>query len=287
MGRRARQHYEGAVYHAMSRGNDKQAIFLDQQDYQRFLKDLARAVKFVGAELYAFCLMPNHFHLLVRVGHLPLEKLMLYLKTRYANGFNRKWNRIGHLFEGRYKSLLCANDAYFKQLIRYIHLNPVKANLVASPGDWPGSSHNEYLGLESGITETAYPLSLFDPDSEKAREIYLDLLGLGPTAFPMPEESDSPAPHPIRPVLAAKRGLRGIALTACRRARITLPLLRSRSRCRSLHQARRQFILDSLEAGFGPSEIAAFMGRTPGVVSNAIRAAESSSKVDTIPPIEN
>lgn len=128
------------MYHALDRGVERRAIFLDRQDCECFLEILYRVIKASGATLSAYCLMPNHFHLAIQVSGVPLAFIMQRILSSYAQTFNEKYGRTGHLFEGRHKANLCLEDRYLLNLINYIQMNPVRARLVARAEDWPWSS---------------------------------------------------------------------------------------------------------------------------------------------------
>lgn len=145
MARRPRIEYPGALYHVISRGNQRQKIFRAPADYTRYCHLLARYQHRYGFSLYAYVLMPTHIHLLVETGLTPLSKVMQGLQQSYTLYVNRRYNLIGHLFQGRYKAVLCQKDAYLLELIRYIHLNPVRARLTQSPQAYRWSSHGIYL----------------------------------------------------------------------------------------------------------------------------------------------
>lgn len=101
--------------------------------------------------LYAYVLMPNHFHLLMKVAEKPLSKVMQSLLYRYTRYYNQRYHQVGHLFQGRYKAILCDKESYLLELIRYLHLNPVRARMVRDPEDYPWSSHRVYLGDSDGV----------------------------------------------------------------------------------------------------------------------------------------
>ncbi len=145
MGRRPRVHFPGALYHVISRGNQRQRVFRDDQDHRRFETLLSEAVKGHALTLYAYVMMPNHFHLLLEVSRAPLSKAMQSLLYRYTYYYNRRYRKIGHLFQGRYKAIVCDRDSYLMELIRYLHLNPVRAGVVKDPRQYRWSSHGEYL----------------------------------------------------------------------------------------------------------------------------------------------
>lgn len=140
MGRKPRIHFAGAIYHAYSRGVDRRAIFMDDDDRRAFINAMHRNVARAGAQVLAFCLMGNHFHLAIKVGETPLSSIMQRLLTGYCMYFNAKYDRTGHLFEARHNSNICLDERYLAALIHYIHMNPVRAKLVENPYDWPWSS---------------------------------------------------------------------------------------------------------------------------------------------------
>jgi REP element-mobilizing transposase RayT len=133
------------LYHVIARGNQRQPTFLTDLDYQAYLIRLATYQKRYGVMLYAYCLMPNHVHLLLQTPDPPLAKFMQGLQQSYTQRFNRVHGKVGHLFQGRYKAIVCETDEYLATLIRYIHLNPVRARLVEDPEVYPYSGHRAYL----------------------------------------------------------------------------------------------------------------------------------------------
>ncbi len=135
MPRQARIDAPGAVHHIISRGIERSDIFRDDQDRFVFLNRLGKLLLETRTNCYAWSLIPNHFHLLLKTGDVPIATLMRRLLTGYAIGHNRRHRRNGHLFQNRYKSILCQEDVYLKELIRYIHLNAYRAGLVRKPAD--------------------------------------------------------------------------------------------------------------------------------------------------------
>jgi len=148
MSRKPRIHFPGAVYHVILRGNAGRDVFSDATDRSRFHLLLQDGAERFGHRIHAFCLMTNHIHLAVQVGNVPLARIMQNLSFRYTQFFNRKRHETGHLFQGRYKALLIDADDYLLELVRYIHLNPVRGGIVKQPEDYPWSSHRAYLGRE-------------------------------------------------------------------------------------------------------------------------------------------
>jgi REP element-mobilizing transposase RayT len=125
MPRKARIDAPGAVHHIIVRGIERGIIFRDDKDRNDFLTRLGKILNETKTPCFAWALIPNHFHLLLKTGSLPVATVMGRLLTGYATSFNRRYHRSGHLFQNRYKSILCQEEAYLKELVRYIHLNPL------------------------------------------------------------------------------------------------------------------------------------------------------------------
>lgn len=145
MGRNKRIWYEGAIYHIFNRGNNKQNIFRDAKDHRIFLLKLNYSIEEHGIKIHAFCLMPNHYHLLLQTSDINISKTMHKFLTNYSKYYNHRYNFSGHLFQGRYKSILVEKDSYLLEVSRYIHLNPVDAKLVTRPEQYLYSSLKYYI----------------------------------------------------------------------------------------------------------------------------------------------
>ena len=144
MARAWRIAYEGALYHVLSRGNERRDIFLDDEDRRLFLTGLAEAGERFAVDVFAYVLMGTHYHLLLRTRRANLSKAMQWLGLSYTTRFNFKQSRSGHLFQGRFKSMLVQNDAYLLQLSYYIHRNPLRAGMVERLADYRWSSYRAY-----------------------------------------------------------------------------------------------------------------------------------------------
>jgi REP element-mobilizing transposase RayT len=140
MARPQRLQFPGALYHVTARGNEQRSIFRDDADRREYLHRLAHYRERFRFQLLAYCLMTNHVHLAVRSGEVPLSRVMAGLQSSYAQWFNRRHARVGHLFQGRYKAFLVQEDRYLLALIRYVHLNPVAAGTVESASRYMWSS---------------------------------------------------------------------------------------------------------------------------------------------------
>jgi putative transposase len=149
MARPLRVLYPGAVYHVTARGNERQDIFRDDSDRHRFLSHLGLAVGRYGWLCHAFCIMGNHYHLLVETPRANLPTGMRHLNGCYSASFNRRWNRVGHLLQGRYRAELVEKQAYLLALIRYVALNPMRTSppLCDAPEEYRWSSYPALLGL--------------------------------------------------------------------------------------------------------------------------------------------
>ncbi len=148
MARPLRIIYPGAVYHITSRGNERKAVFKSIRDREKFLEYLESAVEKYQAVIHAYCLMDNHYHLLLETPAGNLPRIMRHINGAYTTYFNVKRDRSGHLFQGRYKAILVEKDEYAKELSRYIHLNPVRAKLVECPEEYKWSSYPSYIGIK-------------------------------------------------------------------------------------------------------------------------------------------
>ena len=144
MARPLRIEYPGAFYHVTSRGNERKAVFKSQRDREKFLAYLESATERYGAAIHAYCLMDNHYHLLIETPLGNLSKIMQHINGAYTMYFNTKRKRSGHLLQGRYEAILVDADEYAKELSRYIHLNPVRANLEPDPDAYEWSSCRYY-----------------------------------------------------------------------------------------------------------------------------------------------
>ncbi|MBO6298503.1 MAG: transposase [Lachnospiraceae bacterium] len=158
MARKKRIWYPGATYHVMSRGNRRTAIFKDVSDHLRFLECVQIIKEKHPFRIHSLCLMTNHFHIAVETQEIELWKIMQKILSIYAEEFNHKYNFTGHVFESRYTACLIEDERYFLEVSRYIHLNPVKAQMVREPGTYEYSSydmfvHDKVTGGQKKITK--------------------------------------------------------------------------------------------------------------------------------------
>jgi putative transposase len=178
MSRPLRLEFAGALYHITSRGNARNLIYFQDDDFELFLQILANECERYNWVVHAYCLMSNHYHLLVETPDANLSQGMRQLNGVFTQSMDRKHHRVGHLFQGRYKAILIDKDVYLLELCRYIVLNPVRANMVNSPEEWPWSSWHCMLGnVESPVwLSTDTLLVQFAKNRQDAIQSYIDFV---------------------------------------------------------------------------------------------------------------
>jgi REP element-mobilizing transposase RayT len=191
MPRSARIDAPGVLHHVIGRGIEQRPIFVDDADRDDFVSRLASLAEGGALEVYAWALLPNHFHLLCRTKHQPLSIGMHRLLTGYVVNFNKRHRRHGHLFQNRFKSIVCQEDRYLKELIRYIHLNPLRSGLVDSLDSlavFPYGGHSAVTGrIHRPWQDTGRVLSLFGQHLRKARRTYVEFVDAGARMGRKPE----------------------------------------------------------------------------------------------------
>ncbi|RPJ13265.1 MAG: transposase [Desulfobacteraceae bacterium] len=183
MPRQSRIDTPGALHHIICRGIEQRNIFEDDTDRDNFIKRLGAVLSETQTPCYAWALIPNHFHLLVRTGKVPVSTVMRRLLTGYAVSFNRRHKRSGHLFQNRYKSILCQEDAYLLELVRYIHLNPLRAGLVPDLKALSGfaySGHSRIMGsMRNDWQDVDKVIELFGSSRRQALKKYEEFMAKG------------------------------------------------------------------------------------------------------------
>jgi putative transposase len=203
MARPLRIAYPGAYYHVTSRGNERKDVFKSRRDREKFLEYLASATERYGAAIHAYCLMSNHYHLLLETPEGNLSQIMRHINGAYTTYFNVKRKRAGHLFQGRFKAILVEADEYAAELSRYIHLNPVRAGMTEKPEEYLWSSFQSYIGQNKGPDwlKTDFILGYFGKsklDAGKKYSVFVEeLIGM---------EYDSPLQDAIGTVVLGSPG---------------------------------------------------------------------------------
>lgn len=180
MSRPLRIEFPGALYHVTSRGDRREDIFLDDTDRAALLDIVAQGMARFDAQVLAYCLMGNHYHLVLHTRRANLSALMRHVNGVYTQAFNRRHGKVGHLYQGRFKAILVDREAYLLEACRYVELNPVRAGMVAAPQDWAWSSYRAHAGLAAMVP-------------------WLDTLGLH--GYLLGRDAEKPADHR----LAARR----------------------------------------------------------------------------------
>jgi REP element-mobilizing transposase RayT len=239
----------------MARGVDRRDIYMDAQDRLSFLSALNHVKAQTNSAVVAYCLMGNHFHLAYKVNETPLWVAMQRILTNYVNTFNRRHERTGHLFDGRHKANLCLDDRYLTGLIRYIHMNPVRAGFVDHPGKWEWSSYHEYRdkGLDPMLS-TKEDIPDFDP-------------------WPQPES----IPSLIRPESISKMPLEALTESIAREFSVASSEMRSQSKRGPIMAAKRLLIQRALQSGHRIVATANWLNISPSAVSSLLARKSNES----------
>ena len=183
MPRQARLDAPGTLHHVIGRGIERRPIFREVADYEDFVARLETAATWGGASVFAWALIPNHFHLVVRTGEASLPSVMRRVMTGYAVAFNLRHDRHGHVFQNRYRSIVCEEESYLLELVRYVHLNPLRARLAKSLEElevFPYSGHSALMGrVERAWQDTDEVLGRFGPTAEAGRAGYAEFVRAG------------------------------------------------------------------------------------------------------------
>ena len=276
MARQLRINYPGAFYHVTSRGNEQKAVFKSKRDREKFLEYLETATLRYNAVVHVYCLMDNHYHLLVETPRANISKGMHLLNTRYCIRFNRRHERVGHVLQGRFKSLLVDRHSYLLELSRYIVLNPVKAGLVKRPEDWEWSSYRAAIGLEGvpDFLRTEHILEMFSPDIQEARKLYREFVmdGLSRLGMERDEEVLEKGKRYTKAILKELEKAR-------RKAGHKKNALKSPKTKRLLREIRKDLILKSvIELGLKPGEAAAVLGIHRSTIYRMVNKCKSDKK---------
>jgi REP element-mobilizing transposase RayT len=178
MPRSPRANFSGVIYHVTSRGNERRTIFKGKSDYANFLRLIGDSGSRYNLVVHAYCLMPNHYHLVLETPDANLSRAMQQINGSYGQYFNRRHSRVGHLFQGRFKAVLVEKQNHLLELTRYVVLNPVRSGIVDDPHAWSWSSFKPTVGA-SEMPDFLYVgdlLRCFDDDLHKARNQYIEFV---------------------------------------------------------------------------------------------------------------
>jgi REP element-mobilizing transposase RayT len=274
MARPLRIEFPGALYHVTSRGNARRRIFLDDADRERFLRFLERVCARFAWLCHAYCLMGNHYHLVLETPGPNLSRGMQQLGSSYAQSFNRCHRRCGHVLQGRYSAILVEKETHLLELARYVVLNPVRAGLCEAAEDWRWSSYRATCGLERppAFLQVGWLLAQFGSDTEQAQARYTAFVG---ETAPGRPEGRSPtslyfgdkdfvrrsAPRPVRDTEFARRERE--------------PIQASLAELLAAEQGQALLVAYRVH-GYRLREIASCLGVHPSTVCRRLRRAEAA-----------
>lgn len=288
MTRPLRIEFPGAIYHLTARGNGRSAIFLDDFDREVFLSVLGDVVGRYSWICHAYCLMSNHYHILVETPDCNLSQGMRHLNGIYTQRFNRRHGRVGHVFQGRFKSILVEKDSYLLELCRYIVLNPVRARIVTHPEDYRWSSFTSTAtpGKSVEFLFTDWVLAQFDQNRPVAQIRYREFVLAGTTAESPWKRlvgqcllGEEPFLANLSPYLKEKAGVSEIPRT--QRFAVRPPLDRILPRVRSTSKRNLAITKAHLEHGYSQAEIAAHIGLHYSTVSRIVQREREKARSKT------
>lgn len=177
MGRKPRLEYPGGVYHIIHRGNNKRFIFMHDEEKELLINLIKEYQEKFRFQLLGYVIMSNHYHLIIKLGDVPLKDIMQRINNKFSRSFNVKYKGTGHVFENRFKGILVIDDRYLLSLLRYVHQNPVNAKICDKTRDYPWSSDKLYrTNTRSGIVNIDFILNIFSEDRIKALKAYIDFM---------------------------------------------------------------------------------------------------------------
>lgn len=286
MPRRPRLQFPGAIYHVMSRGNRKLRIFDDDDDRRIFMTTLERAVWQYAIRVLAWCLMPNHYHLVIETPRGNLSDAMRHINGVYTQATNRLHQRTGHVFEGRFKSFVVQQESYLRRVARYVVLNPVRAHLVVDPADWSWSSYRATAGVEPApryLSLDWLPIAFPDTPVDALQQCYLAFV-----SSPAARRSSLRVSHGVigspsfeRDVRQAMRENRPDRLLPTSHRSLGRPSLDELFTSTASHRERDERIVRAhVNYGYRMAEIAQVLQVHPSTVSLVVRQLELSAESD-------
>jgi REP-associated tyrosine transposase len=294
MPRKPRLHVPGGLYHVILRGNNRQAIFFDSDDRRRWESLIEVGLDRYLHRIHAYCWMTNHVHMAIQCHERPLSGFMRFVASQYSRATNKKMCRTGHLFERRHRAILVQADSYLLELIRYVHLNPIRAGLVDAIEDYPWCSHHAYLGGNSPVWLTLnWALSAFGDSLHDARRQYARFVQTEcPTSIREKFSAGSDDDHRIlgddgffaslELQAIPPKGqptLEELTQIICQKHDVSVAELRSPSRERRYAAIRAEVGLTAVEEGVASNaELARYFNRNQSGMSRAISQQRRKSK---------
>jgi len=301
MPRKPRIEFEGAFYHVITRGNQRQKIFKGPADYNKFLQILTIYRNRYQYHLNAYVLMSNHVHLLIETGETPLSKILQGVNQSYTLYFNHKYKTVGHLFQGRYKAILCDREAYLLGLLQYIHENPLRARIAETLDTYPWSSHHAYAGKNNplGLVSTDNVLRMFSENKSRARKKYREFMAANATikkaeVYATVDQRIQGDESFVETVASKVEGSvkkepkkKGTSLALIgslvqQRYSISLEQLRSSSKAGDVMRARRVFSQTAKRYNYRGKEIAEYLKKDPASVTGYLQGEQYDREINGV-----
>jgi len=271
MSRKPRLHYENALYHVIVRGNNKEYIFNNDIDKDEYLKRVSKYIEKYNATIYSYVIMDNHCHLLIEVSDIPIFKIMQLIQQTYTSWYNRNYKRSGHVFEQRYKSILVDKDSYLISLVRYIHQNPIRANM--SDINYCYSSHKDYIKGKSEICSVGEVLSMFSDKKKSAIKLYTEFMDITDNEIKDKDIYDlSPSFEEIKAEInnieIYKKELAEIVDEFKKRYDVDIDMIKGRYKKGDILELRNKFVIEVLNyKAMSQTELAEFLGISNHLIS--------------------
>jgi len=301
MPRKPRIEFEGAFYHVITRGNQRQKIFKEPADYNKFLQFLLIYRNRYHYHLNAYVLMGNHVHLLLETGDTPLSKILQGVNQSYTLYFNHKYKTVGHLFQGRYKAILCDREAYLLGLLKYIHENPLRARVAETLDAYPWSSHHAYTGKNNplALVSEDQVLRMFSESKGRARRKYREFMAVNATirkaevyatvdqriqgdelfVAAVATKTEGVVKNELK---KKERSLAQIGSVVQQQYSISLDQLRSASKAGDIMKARRVFSQTVKRFGYRGKETAEYLRKDPASVTGYLQGEQYHHEIDEV-----
>ena len=306
MARPNRIEFPGAFYHVYARGNNKQKIFMDTQDYTVYLDRVERYYNRYPFILYAYALMPNHIHFAIETCEIPLSKIMQGIQQSYSQYVHKKYRYVGRLYQGPFGAVLYEKDAFVLKLVQYIHRNPVEARIVENPVEYPWCSHGAYLNLSvCSFLNKKTVLEMFPSDEAKAIQMFNEFVLEGPQSLEVSnfdnvqdrqiignkqfvekiKKRNEISPN-VQKIdfkqdlsLLRKKTLHEILKIVSKQTKVSAESILGKSRLPEITEARKIFAFISVKyGGYGTVEISRFLKKIASSVSYMIHKLENELK---------
>ena len=271
MPRKPRTEYPGALYHVMCRGNNGEHILTEEEkpEYIKFIIKYKERYRF---KIYAYCIMDNHAHILIETGDVPISKIMQGIQQSFTQYYNKKYSRTGHVFQQRYKALLCDKERYLWKLIKYIHYNPVEAGFKQGL-DYQWSSHRSYIaGRSDNLVNVSFMLNMFSNNPITAQKDYRNFMNIRPDDVSIEKYQVFPEPKEDSIVIKnCKTSLEVIIDKVCKETEVSLENILCRTKIQKYSDIREAIVrLSKKYSEVSNKELAEKLNLPPSMISKII-----------------